>query len=61
MSKKIILVKEDEETFEAFGSLTEVCRHYSGLKYWTLARLNFPIEVENLKIFKVNYNKSKIN
>ena len=56
--KKIILVKEAEDQFKAFGSLTEVCRNYTSLKYWTLSRLKFPIESEGLKIFKINYTKT---
>jgi len=59
MPKKIILVEDEKGQFEAFGSLTKVCREYTSLKYWALTRLKFPIESEGLTIRKINYNKSK--
>lgn len=58
MPKKIILVEGGKDRFEAFGSLTEVCRRYSTLKYWSLTRLKFPIKSGKITIHKINYTKT---
>lgn len=61
MPKKIILIEGGKEKFEAFGSLTQVCKEYPILKYWSLARLKFPIESEGLTIHKIKYKQGKNN
>ena len=61
MPKKIILVQKGKDDFEAYGSLTHVCNEYPMLKYWSLARLKFPIKSEGLTIHKIKYKQSKNN
>lgn len=57
MPKKVILVEYNDKK-EVFGSFREACRVHR-LPYWTLVRLDFPIEHKGFKVSKINYKVNK--
>ena len=64
MPKEVIIIKHEsdkkEETVEAWGSLTRICKEYDCFPYHTLKVLKFPFTFSGFKFNKVKYN-SKYN
>lgn len=56
MKRQNIIILKQGESYEAWGSLKEICETHN-LPYWTLARLKFPIQYEDYEIFKVPFRR----
>jgi len=53
MNRQSIIVFIQGERVETYGNLKKCCE-VEGLKYWTLARLKFPIILDGITIKKQN-------
>jgi hypothetical protein len=60
MPKEVIIVRSEkdskDQTVEAWGSLTRVCKEYDCFPYHTLKILKFPFTFAGFKFTKVKYN-----
>lgn len=56
MERKQTIILHKGNTYESWGSLTELCKAH-GFPYWTLARLKYPFEYKGYKFIKVAHNK----
>ena len=54
MNRQSIIVFIQGERIETYGNLKKCCE-VEGLKYWTLARLKFPIILDGIIIKKTEF------
>jgi len=54
MQRQSIIVFIQGERVETYGNLKKCCEA-EGLKYWTLSRLKFPIQLGEITIYKTEF------
>lgn len=59
MDRNNIIILTDEESYEAWGSLTEICDQHKW-SYNYLKRKKFPFKYKGLQLIKVPFRKLNI-
>ena len=54
----IVIINQKTQNVQCFGSLKIACSAHSDLVYNTIVKANLPVLINNLKVYRVQFNKA---